>query len=257
METPIYHLRGVVKVRPGGSEDFEGPLDLILYLLSRNRMEIRDIRITLLLEQYLAWMRRRRELDLEVASEFVAMAARLLSIKTRVLLGGREEGCPELDELASSLEERRRDGARRDLQAVLPELEERFLAGRDFLPGPPESPDASSAFRYVHEPEDLLRAMGSILKRARNAMPPSLDAFAPLVGQEPWPVEEKEAEILNRLRPLGRMPLPDLLCGCGSRSEVVAAFLAVLELCRDGQITLEGDGPSAALVPVPDGERGA
>ena len=78
METPIYHLEGVVKAKEQNMEDFVGPLDLILHLLSKNKMEIQDIQISLILDQYLAWMDRRRELDLEVASEFVTMAAQLV-----------------------------------------------------------------------------------------------------------------------------------------------------------------------------------
>ena len=74
IETPIFHLEKVVKARDEGLEDFNGPLDLILHLLSKNKMEIKDIQISLILDQYLAWMDRRKELDLEVASDFVAMA---------------------------------------------------------------------------------------------------------------------------------------------------------------------------------------
>ena len=72
IETPIYHLEKVVKNRED-MEDFNGPLDLILHLLSKNKMEIKDIQISLILDQYLAWMDQRRQLDLEVASEFVTM----------------------------------------------------------------------------------------------------------------------------------------------------------------------------------------
>ena len=75
MEAPIYHLDKVVKAKQEDLEDFDGPLDLILHLLSKNKIEIRDIQISLLLDQYLEWMERRERLNLEVASEFVTMAA--------------------------------------------------------------------------------------------------------------------------------------------------------------------------------------
>ena len=71
MDSPIYHLEGVVKAKTEDMEDFVGPLDLILHLLSKNKMEIKDIQISLILDQYLAWMAARKEMDLEVASEFV------------------------------------------------------------------------------------------------------------------------------------------------------------------------------------------
>ena len=91
MDSPIYHLEHVVKAKAENLEDFTGPLDLILHLLSKNKMEIQDIQIALILEQYLEWMDRRRELDLEVASEFVAMASHLVYIKTRMLLSIHDE----------------------------------------------------------------------------------------------------------------------------------------------------------------------
>ena len=82
MDGPVYHLEGVVKAKEAGMEDFVGPLDLILHLLSKNKIEIRDIQISVLLDQYLEWMERREKLNLEVASEFVAMAAHLIYIKS-------------------------------------------------------------------------------------------------------------------------------------------------------------------------------
>ena len=91
MDGPVYHLEGVVKAKEAGMEDFVGPLDLILHLLAKNKMEIQDIQLSLILDQYLAWMDRRRELDLEVASEFVAMASHLVYIKTRMLLSIHDE----------------------------------------------------------------------------------------------------------------------------------------------------------------------
>ena len=108
IETPIYHLEKVVKNRED-LEDFNGPLDLILHLLSKNKMEIKDIQISLILDQYLAWMDQRRQLDLEVASEFVTMAAQLVYIKTRMLLSIHdEEALTELEQLMASLEEHQR-----------------------------------------------------------------------------------------------------------------------------------------------------
>ena len=89
-------------------EDFDGPLDLILHLLSKNKIEIRDIQITLLLDQYLDWMARREQLNLEVASEFVTMAAHLVYIKTRMLLSiDDEEAMSEMEQLMAALEERK------------------------------------------------------------------------------------------------------------------------------------------------------
>ena len=107
MDSPVFKLERVVHNREG-LEDFEGPLDLILFLLSKNKIEIQDIPIALILEQYLAYLERRQQMDLEVASEFITMAAQLMFIKTRMLLSLEdEEAQSEMDLLIQSLEARR------------------------------------------------------------------------------------------------------------------------------------------------------
>ena len=109
IETPIFHLEKVVKAKAEDMEDFTGPLDLILSLLAKNKMEIKDIQIAVILDQYMDWMNKRKELDLEVASEFVAMAAQLVFIKTRMLLSIHdEEALSEMEQLIASLEEHQR-----------------------------------------------------------------------------------------------------------------------------------------------------
>ena len=108
MENPVFKLEKVVRSREE-MQDFEGPLDLILFLLGKNKMEIQDISISLICDQYLAWLEQRQKMDLEVASEFVTMASHLVYIKTRMLLSIEdEEAQSEMDALIQSLEERRR-----------------------------------------------------------------------------------------------------------------------------------------------------
>ena len=109
METITFHLDGVVKSKAEDMGDFDGPLDLILHLLSKNKVEIKDIQISSLVDQYMAWMEMREQLNLEVASEFVTMAAHLIYIKSRMLLSIEdEEAMSELELLIASLEERQR-----------------------------------------------------------------------------------------------------------------------------------------------------
>ena len=92
MANPVFKLEGVVHERSAETlQDFEGPLDLILFLLSKNKIEIQDIPIALILDQYLAYLKQRKQLDLEVASEFITMAAHLMYIKTRMLLSLEDE----------------------------------------------------------------------------------------------------------------------------------------------------------------------
>ena len=241
IETPIFHLEKVVKARDEAMEDFNGPLDLILHLLSKNKMEIKDIQISLILDQYLAWMDRRRELDLEVASEFVAMAAQLVFIKTRMLLSIHdEEALSEMEQLIASLEEHQRHESFARIRAVIPRLSDRYDVGRDYITKPPEPLPVQKTYRYVHAPEDLLRAMTSVLERVDHRLPPPMAAFEGIVGREPYPVADKASEILGRLERVGVTRFRALFQGNRSRSEIVATFIAVLELCKARRLRLAG-----------------
>ena len=240
IETPIYHLEKVVKTRED-MEDFNGPLDLILHLLSKNKMEIKDIQISLILEQYLAWMDQRKKLDLEVASEFVTMAAQLVFIKTRMLLSIHdEEALSELEQLMASLEEHQRHENFARIKAVIPQLSVRYAVGRDYLTKTPEVLPVSKTYRYVHQPGDLLRAMQSVLARVDHRLPPPMAAFEGIVGREPYPVADKADEILDRLTRFGVTRFRALFKGNRSRSEIVATFIAVLELCKARRLRLAG-----------------
>ena len=104
MENPVFKLEKVVRSRTEEMQDFEGPLDLILFLLSKNKMEIQDISISMICDQYLKWLEQRQRMDLEVASEFVTMASHLVYIKTRMLLSIEDEEVQsEMDALIQSL----------------------------------------------------------------------------------------------------------------------------------------------------------
>lgn len=241
MDTLIFHLEKVVKAKAEDMEDFTGPLDLILSLLSKNKMEIKDIQISVILEQYLAWMARRQHLDLDVASEFVTMAAQLVFIKTRMLLSIHdEEALSEMEQLIASLEEHQRHESFTRIKAVVPALSDRFAIGRDYIPKVPEAVPVNKVYRYVHKREDLLRAMLSVLERAEFQLPLPMAAFEGIVGREPYPVGDKAAEILDRLVRFGVTRFETLFRGNRSRSEIVATFIAVLELCRARRILLAG-----------------
>ena len=241
MEAPIYRLEGVVKAREESLEDFVGPLDLILHLLSKNKMEIKDIQISLILEQYLEWMNLRKEMDLEVASEFVTMASHLIYIKTRMLLSIHdEEALSEMEQLIASLEAHQRNENYIKIKQIVPRLDQRYTYGRDYLTKGPEPLKKDQTYRYVHEPSDLYRAMTQVLERVDNKLPPPVAAFQGIVGREPYPVADKATEILHRLINFGITRFRALFKGTRSRSEIVATFLAVLELCKANRLRLAG-----------------
>ena len=241
MEAPIYHLEGVVKAKEESMEDFVGPLDLILHLLSKHKMEIKDIQIALILDQYLEWMAQRRELDLEVASDFVSMASHLVYIKTRMLLSIHdEEAMSEMEQLIATLEAHQRNENYLKIKDIVPELEGRHQVGQDCITKTPEPLRHDRAYRYVHQKEDLLKAITEVLRRSGSKLPPPVSAFQGIVGREPYPVADKAGEIIRRLVRLGITSFRALFRGSQSRSEVVATFLAVLELCKASRLRLTG-----------------
>ena len=228
MDGPVYKLEQVVHSREG-LEDFEGPLDLILFLLSKNKIEIQDIPIALILEQYLAYLERRQQMDLEVASEFITMAAQLMFIKTRMLLSLEdEEAKSEMAELIRSLEERRSGENYAKIKYAAARLAPMGAFSRIFLRDP-EPMEHGKVYTYSHDPADLSAAMAEILGREERRQPLDAGSFREIVRQEPYPVAGKAREVFQRL------------CrGSRSRSEVVATFLAILELCRARIVTLSG-----------------
>ena len=241
IETPIFHLEKVVQTKQEDREDFSGPLDLILSLLGKNKMEIADIKITLILEQYLRWMEQRKFLDLEVASEFVTMAAHLVYIKTRMLLSvGDEEALSEMEQLIELLEERKRNENFSRVKEIVPDLAARYAIGQDYLAGLPEPLPVNKQYRYHHKPEDLLGAMRAIFTRGDSKLPPPISAFEGIVGREPYPVSDKAGEIIRTLFRTGVTRFRALFHGSRSRSEVVATFIAVLGLCKARRIRLTG-----------------
>lgn len=241
MENPVFKLEKVVHDRSEELQDFEGPLDLILFLLGKNKMEIQDISISLICDQYLAWLAARQSMDLEVASEFVAMASHLVYIKTRMLLSIEdEEAQSEMDALIQSLEERRRNEQYAQVKAAAERLSPMGEFGRNILTRGPEPLERGKLYEYNQERVELILAMAEIQSRAERALPPPKTAFQDIVQHEPYPVENKAKDILRRLREHGVMRFLALFRGSRSRSEVVATFLAILELCRARIVTLSG-----------------
>ena len=140
MEEPQYRLEGIVHSKSEQMEDFEGPLDVIFELLSKNKIDIQDVSITAILEQYLAYLEEMKRLDMEIASEFITMASHLMLIKTKMLLSAAEqaEAESELDLLRQSLVERRRREAMDQIRLAIPVLEQRGEIGRCLFVKEPE-----------------------------------------------------------------------------------------------------------------------
>ena len=262
MGEPQFRLEGIVRPRSEQMEDFEGPLDVIFLLLSKNKIEIQDVSITAILEQYLAYLDEMKRLDMEIASEFITMASHLMLIKTKMLLSAAEqaEAETELDLLRQSLIERQRKEAMEAIRTAISWLEPRNEIGRCLFTKQPEPLRKDQTYRYQHETADLLRALDEISERNQRRLPPPTVNFKGIVGKERYPVSRKTGEILRRLVLRGVERLKNLFKGNKSRSEIVATFLAILEMCKTGSAVLEddnsGENPNVRLTDRKPNEGG-
>ncbi len=243
MGEPQYRLEGIVHTKSEVMEDFEGPLDVIFELLSKNKIEIQDVSITAILEQYLQYLDEMKRLDMEIASEFITMASHLMLIKTKMLLSAAEqaEAESELDLLRQSLIERQRKEAMESIRSAIAILEPRNEIGRCIFTKDPEPLRREQTYRYQHQPIDLLKALDMIAERNSRQLPPPTVNFKGIVGKEPYPVARKTGELLRQLLLRGVEKLKTLFKGNKSRSEIVATFISILEMCKTGTVTLEGD----------------
>lgn len=244
MSSPVFHLSGVVRTR-AGPEDFTGPLALILQMLSRNKIEIRDISISLILEQFLAYLDELASMDLDVASEFVAMASHLTYIKTRMLLG--EDKPEELEELITSLERLRATDVYVGIKAVTDKFAGMYLSGAGLISKPPEYFEPDREYKYSHDKYDLKEAMLAILSRTASGEREERRIRESYTHPEPYPVADKIAEIAARAQMYGLLTVYVVFSECAGRSETVAAFLAILELCRAGRVSLTEDAGQLAI----------
>lgn len=258
MGEPQYHLEGIVRTRSEQMEDFQGPLDVIFLLLSKNKIDIQDVSITAILEQYLAYLDEMKRMDMEIASEFITMASHLMLIKTKMLLSAAEaaEAQSELDLLRQSLIDRQRAEAMEQIRTAITVLEPMNDVGRCVFTKEPEPVRRDSSYRYRHEFSDLLRVLDDIAERSQRRLPPPTVNFKGIVGKEPYPVSKKAGEVIRTLVLRGIERLKNLFKGNRSRSEVVATFLAILDLCKNNAVTVDddntGENPNVKLIKDPN-----
>lgn len=223
-------------------ESFEGPLDLLLFLIQKHKLNIYDINISELLEQYTEAIRGIESFDdLEGASEFLEMAARLVYIKTSMLLP-REDN-------------EDRDQLRRELQGELIEYQsckkaaENFrqsFCGSSVFSRCPMKIEADSTYRHKHRPEEILKAYLSALGRKQRKLPPPVTAFSGVVHTKLISVTSRAISLLRRLYRSTRVKWDELF-NPSERSESVATFLAVLDLIKKGRVTISEDNKTLSL----------
>ena len=222
-------------------EAFEGPLDLLLHLISKHKLDIYDIPIVELVDQYIAYVQSMKDENLYVASEFIEMAARLVYIKSVSLLPVYEEAEELKRELTGELIEYR------DCQLIAEELShntdgfDRFVREQAPL-------QIDYTYTRLHEDSELLRAyLAAVGKKLRN-LPPPVEAFREIVSRKIVSVSSKFKTIFTKLKSAGRkQKLTALMSDAGSKSDMVAVFLAILELAKSRKIDVIGEGANVDI----------
>jgi segregation and condensation protein A len=211
---------------------FDGPLDLLLALIERRELDITAISLADVAEEYLTYVRSLPALDADLLSEFIAIGAKLLLIKSTALLPAREQRLVEdASEDPYDLAERLREY--QAIKRAANSLREREESGlRSYLRLAPLAPPARVLHNGTGEPEDLLRAL------ERIAMAALRDAPVETVQRELFTIGEKLTLLRRRCLGGARVGFAALLRG-GTRGEIVATFLAVLELLRLGEVEIE------------------
>lgn len=215
-------------------EDFEGPLDLLLYLVSKNKMNIYDIEIVALIDQYVSMVNGLPVYQMESASEFIEMAARLVQMKSYFLLPKSEEAERMKEELTGMLVEY---SACKEVAAQLRGMAE----GVYTVVREPAEVELDTEYRLRHDVYLLEEAYNALQGRSRQKQPPRQEQFEPLTTA---PFVSVTSRIIHVLRGLmtGRVRrLRQLFVKEGGRSQTVATFLAVLELVRAGRIVIADD----------------
>lgn len=221
--------------------DFEGPLDLLLHLISKHKMDIYDIQIVALVEQYLEYLRSAQIQDMDIASEFLEMASRLVYIKSVSLLPKYEEDAQELkQELTGQLLEYQ---ACKEAAARL--AQQNHLG--DIFVRRPATIEVDMAYRRHHEPQQLLRAYILAAGKSQRRLPPPQEAFTGIVNRRFVSVKSKIISVLRKLYKKERVPFQSLFTQAQDRSELVATFLAVLELVKNKRITVSENSKQVSL----------
>ncbi len=224
-------------------EVFEGPLDLLLYLVKKEEVDIYEVNLTKIASSFIEYVELMRQLDLDIAGEFLVMASTLMYIKSRellpvdqqVIVEGEEEGEDPRWELIRQLVEYKK------FKDVAAKLQEREAAQENIFPRLPGKLDFETpAPKLQVSLFDLINAVNVILKRF--ALQDTRDIF-----EDKWTVSEKIESLINALKEKPRLKFTELFAAATSRTEVVVTFLALLELIRLKQLIFAQPEPFSEI----------
>jgi segregation and condensation protein A len=210
---------------------------VLLFLISKNKLNIYDIPIAELLTQYLAYLGEMREMDLDITSEFLEMASRLVQIKSALLLPKREDDDADdpREDLVTALIEYK------TCKAMAEALRERNEGFNCFVRKPMPI-EFDQTYRGHHEASELYKAYLAVKGRIRRRLPPPVTAFHGIVDNKIISVGSRIIHVIRMLVRGGSRRFNSLFDDSTGRSEAVATFLAVLELVKSRKIVIEGEG---------------
>lgn len=221
--------------------DFEGPLDMLLSLIAKNKLDIYDIPLLSIIEQYLEQIDTYKRQNMDISSEFLEMAARLIYMKTVSLLPKHEEIEQLKEQLQGELLEYK----------ICREMAEKLSAmtsGFDCFVKKESEFEFDKTYELTHNSEVVFEAYNMAVGRGLRKMPPPVSAFTKIVAKKIYSVSSKIVSVLKRLKPKKPQKLKTLFEESKSRSEIVATFLAVLELCKSNRVLIKGDGSNADII---------
>lgn len=229
-------------------DGFEGPLDLLLQLIARNKYNIYDIPLLELIDQYLAQMEQIKQDEMEFESEFLEMASRLLYIKTVSLLPKHDEVVKLKEELTGELLE----------YMVCQQMAKKFSEMQDgfnLFTRLPADVEVDKTYVLKHDKSILFDSYISAVGRGQRRLPPSTAPFTRIVAKKIVAVSTKIVFVIRTLWKGSKHKLSDLYKTAESRSEMVATFLAVLELCKANRVRVEGDGENQQISLIKERKR--
>ena len=216
-------------------DQFEGPLDLLLALIQKNKVSITDIPIIMICDQYMEYIMEAERMDLEIASEFIVMASELMLIKSKMLLPHEEgtENDPRREIQNAVLLHLRAKQAALEMRPLYDEYSGRYVKGTDDVP--PEK-----GLPLDLDTDLLTKALNTVLRRIKvaEAVRKPTDLVNPLIKRKVVSVEEKIEEICSILEENEEASLFFLLKDADSRPELVARFMGVLELIKIRRILI-------------------
>lgn len=227
--------------------EFEGPLDLLLHLISKNKLNIYDIEISVLLAQYMEHIDKMKEKNMDVASEFLEMAARLVYIKTVSLLPKHEESEELKKELSGELIEYQ------ECKKVAKILSENI----DFNSFTRDSAniDYDMSYKKKHDLKEIYNAYLTVIGKNKNKIPVKKEEFSGIVSRKIVSVSSRIIFVLKKLKRVKKLKYQALFEDSKNKSELVATFLAVLELVKGRELCIDDENDVVTVKLIGGGVR--